>query len=542
MLAAGDFRFQDLSQEPSKTELRHLFAPLDHLLVCGGDARLTVDPVSRRNIYGCQPFPLSDALNFSSSTATSISARAYERVDHARASLMQSVISHGLDTAFDDRIEEMRDELKALLGLRHTETQVVFSASGTDAQLHALFLAHSALGSPLTSIIVAADQTGSGTAHTAYGRHFSDITANGGSVRKGEPITGLADFVSSIALSSTKPNGEFYTSDEMDLLVLSTVEKVVADGSKVLLQVMDSSKLGWQAPSDQCLAEVSRRWPRAVQIVVDACQMRLGRRRLGTYLDRGYMVLITGSKFFTGPPFSGALLVPNRVAHAIDAATVVPFALRDYGARSDWPKCWEVLRSYFPARPNFGQWLRWEAALEEIRAYYRIPDTFRRSAVFELGVGIAESIAKSSSLQLLQRNPPNDDANDEEQDATTIFPFTIKRDGQILGLSACKEVHRALAIDAGEAIPSAEAPVSDVVTKTCFVGQPVELGGNGLGISVLRICIGARHISEMWSPDLQVAHQNLKRLLEEVAVIVAKIEWLLDHGDQRKIMAEAHGH
>ena len=42
--------------------------------------------------------------------------------------------------------------------------------------------------------------------------------------------------------------------------------------------------------------------------------MRLGRTRLQKYLDRGYLVLVTGSKFFTGPPFSGALLVPSALA------------------------------------------------------------------------------------------------------------------------------------------------------------------------------------------------------------------------------------
>jgi hypothetical protein len=42
--------------------------------------------------------------------------------------------------------------------------------------------------------------------------------------------------------------------------------------------------------------------------------------------------------------------------------------LRDPFAPLDWPKRWHALRSYFPSRPNFGQWLRWEAALEEIRS------------------------------------------------------------------------------------------------------------------------------------------------------------------------------
>jgi len=41
---------------------------------------------------------------------------------------------------------------------------VVFSPSGTDSQLQALLLVRAMLGPVLTTIIVAADQTGSGTA------------------------------------------------------------------------------------------------------------------------------------------------------------------------------------------------------------------------------------------------------------------------------------------------------------------------------------------------------------------------------------------
>ena len=67
-----------------------------------------------------------------------------------------------------------------------------FPPSGTDAQLQALFLTRALLGPALTTIVVAADQTGSGTAHTARGHHFSAATANGHRVRKGEPIAGLA--------------------------------------------------------------------------------------------------------------------------------------------------------------------------------------------------------------------------------------------------------------------------------------------------------------------------------------------------------------
>ncbi len=420
--------------------MAELFAPLDRLLAGGGDPRLTINPASGLNEYGCQPFPCPDTLSFSSSTATSISQRAYDRARDAREALMRSAIAVGIEAAFDARVEAMRDELKACLGLSRTKADVVFSPSGTDSQLQALFLTRALLGPALTTVVVAADQTGSGTVNTARGYHFSAATANGNLVRKGEPIAGLARSVDSVALRLFDEAGEGRPQGSSDSQVFGAVERSVAGGSNVLLQIMDSSKFGWRAPSDQCLDEISARWPGQVQIVVDACQMRLGRARLRKYLDRGYMVLITGSKFFTGPPFSGALLVPSALAGDLDAATDVAPGLLEYNSRSDWPRNWPNLRSRFPVRANFGQWLRWEAALEEIGAYYRVPDEFRLMALTTFGKGVERIIASSPSLRLLppQQRQGDTGADDEELAQRTIFSFVIRQGTGVRSLEDCR--------------------------------------------------------------------------------------------------------
>ena len=258
----GGVRFQvaetavSRDQSRSASAMAELFAPLDRLLVGGGDPRLTIDPASGLNEYGCQPFPCPDTLSFSSSTATSISQRAYDRARDARESLMRSAIAVGIEAAFDARIEALRDELKACLGLSRTRADIVFSPSGTDSQLQALFLARALLGPALTTVVVAADQTGSGTVNTARGYHFSAATANGNRVRKGEPIAGLAHSVDSVALRLFDEAGQPCPQTASDSQVLGAVERSIAGGSKVLLQIMDSSKFGWRAPSDQCLDEI----------------------------------------------------------------------------------------------------------------------------------------------------------------------------------------------------------------------------------------------------------------------------------------------
>ena len=522
---SGDLHSCDQLQQRPGSALGELFAPFDRLLTGGGDGRLALDPVSGINPYGCQPLPCAGRIDFSSSTATSISQRAYEAAGRSRGALMQSAIEHGLDDAFDMRIEQMRDELKAHLEIEHSSADVIFSASGTDAQLQALYLTRALLGAPITTIVVAADQTGSGTAHTARGQHFGDVTANGVRVGKGMPIEGLAESTAIVTLPLRDDAGELRAQAENDATVLGAVERAITRRRNVLLQVMDSSKLGWRVPSDSCAREISTRWPGQVQIVVDACQMRLSRQRLRAYLDRGYFVLLTGSKYFTGPPFSGALLVPAAISGAIATLDDDAPGICEYGTRYDWPKRWTALRARFPGRPNFGQWLRWEAALEEIRGYYAVPAAFRHAAILDLGNGIADAIASSPSLRRLPPQPvtAGNGLDDDELTLPTIFAFTIERHGRALPLDGCKAIHRALA-------------------PTGLIGQPVEWRGHdGQSIAALRICIGARHVTESWAADPETSCRNLKHLRDASAAIAATIERLLQHHDQPKIPEMSHG-
>ena len=517
----------------SASAMGELFQPLERVLVGGGDPRLKIDPVRGINGYGCEALPCPDTLSFASSTATSISERAYARAGDARESLMQSAIAVGIEQTLDARLEAMRGELKDHLGLSRSGVDVVFSPSGTDSQLQALFLTRAVLGPALTTVIVAADQTGSGTRDTARGRHFSATTASGSRVRKGEPVAGLAHSVTSVALPLFDATGHRRPQADSDSLVLGAVEKSLANASGVLLQIMDSSKLGWRAPSGQCLDEIRRRWPGRVQIVVDACQMRLGRPRLRKYLDRGYIVIVTGSKFFTGPPFSGALLMPAGFSRALGAIPRIAPGLCEYSSRSDWPKNWSALRSRFPVRANLGQWLRWEAALEEIRSYYGVPDVFRSLALTTFGQGVRQIIASSRSLQLLPplETPQDVGVDDEELAQPTIFPFVIRHQGRTLSLDDCRKIHRALSRDARGAVAADEAGRDhQIAAQLCLVGQPVALGESAAhAVAALRISAGARLVTEAWSPDEGGADVNVRRELGLVGAVVSKIEWLLAH-------------
>lgn len=527
-MSIGASRWSDTeraSEGGSRYRLRDLFTPLDTLLVSGGDQRLALDPRDSVNAYGCAPSPEPEIWNFASSTASTISQAAYDRAALAREELVHKSLFDEVEIAFDRRCEDMRDELRGHFQLP-PRVELVFSPSGTDSQLHALFLARAVLGAPPVTIVVGADQTGSGTALTARGHHFSTMTASGVAVRKDAAIAGLAG--DGIAVPLLDAASGVAMRANADAAVMRAIEDSLAQGRRVLLHIMDSSKLGWRAPSAACLDEIARRWPRKVQIVVDACQARLGRGRLRSYLDRGYMVLITGSKFFGGPAFSGALLVPKGLSRSLDRIEGIAPGFFDYAGRCDWPIAWTALRSRFERRPNFGQWLRWEAALAEIGSYYAVPGTFRAKTMTEFAAGIDDMIALSPSLRAVPAAFDKADADDEEFAQRTIFPFTLLRNGKPASIADTGAVHRALARDMNDDIVGSAAD-RQVAAQRCLVGQPVRLEQpDGAPQAALRLCVGARLVTDAWSADIAQAQLNVQHVLDRIAHVLVKIELLLD--------------
>jgi selenocysteine lyase/cysteine desulfurase len=454
-------------------------SPLEMLLGEGGDGRLLLDPANGFNMYGCTRAPRPDALNFSSSTASTISEHAW-----LRASIVQRRMAEG--AAHDALVEEARSELAHHLGLAGTDTAIVFAPSGTDAMLHALALARARLGTPLVSILCASDETGSGVPAAIAGHHFSP----GRAAFTGPHIAGLADGVELVALRLRDADGALRPADESDSDVARAVATACRNGKRVLLGTMDCSKLGNRSPSDSCLDEIEAQHGDQVQVVVDACQARLGCGRLRRHLARGRMVLITGSKFFGGPPLSGALLVPGGLALVARAARL-PAGLRAYSTASDWPRDWTGPRATLDAKPNPGQFLRWSAALAEMEAWFAIPADARAAALRAFAPRVSRAMAACDEVRPL----PWSACGDDDFPAPTIVPFFVRHDGAELSPAACGSLYRALNRDMRPHLPGLGAEEQSLAALPCHIGQPVSVPGFAGARGALRISAGARTLT-----------------------------------------------
>jgi hypothetical protein len=511
--------------------LRPLSGPLEGLLASGGDSRLALDHATRLNFYGCRPFPRPEAFTFASSTASSISDRAYAGVAGTRQQLLREAQRIGLDRAVDAQIERQRIELKQLLGLEGSGCEIVFSPSGTDSQLHALFLARALLGTPLVSVIAASDETGSGATFATRGRHFNAFTALAVPVGKGGPIRDLADGVIGARVPLRDGFGRLRPVDETDGDVAHTAAREVAAGKRVLLWAMDSSKFGLRSPSEDCLRWIADAAGDDVMIVIDACQARLGRRRLRWYLERGFPVLLTGSKFFTGAPFSGALVIPENLVARCAAIGIVPESLGAYSGSFDWPARFASIRSSLPPQFNLGTLLRWSAALTEMRDYYAVPQSFRDFALKQFAEAVPQIIAAEPCLEPMPL-PEEESApsNNEEFVVRTIFPFFIRRRGDRLSHAAASTLYRALNDDVAPMLPATLPPMLRLLAaRRCHIGQPVALSdGSGGLLGALRISAGARVVSETWrSHDMLATRENLRAEFDQIRAIVEKLALLV---------------
>lgn len=503
----------------------------ESVLVSGGDSRLLLDPDSGVNMYGAAPYARPEDISFSSSTASTISKIGYGAALDAFLHLRSSERSNMLGTNVSMQTRRLQAQMASLFDLTDQEPEIIFSPSGTDSQLHALFVASSLLGDAVTSIVVASDETGGGTAHAAAGCHFSVVTANGISVRKGQSIRGWPDAKPVVSIPVRDENGALRLRDELDGAVIDAVSTAVKNGKSVLLYAMAHSKTGLSCPSRSCLTLIRERWSGVVQIVVDACQFRLDATQIRTYLKDGDMLLLTGSKFFGGPPFSGALLVPKELSKAMQNVEKVPLGLADYATQLDWPIAWGHVRTSLTQSANIGQLLRWTSALAEIKRYMQVPAAARNALLASFEAIVAEALTRYPSFVPLYGHGFNDSMSlSSQRGAATIVPFLIYRDGRPLTLNRTRRLHQALACLPPEGAGASLYSPADAVRY--HLGQPVAISTRDGVVGALRVSCGARNVIDLVS-DLDRGDVELRsrRLSGQIICVLDRLQYLANRMD-----------
>ncbi|TCS33805.1 hypothetical protein EDC15_10516 [Acetobacter aceti NBRC 14818] len=525
------------------TKTWSLIGPLEALMAAGGDARLQLDPRNGLNHYGCSHRPRPWAATFASSTASSVSERGFAAAERVRIRLQRALLYDCSHSMLLEAAGNVRHRLAQYYGLPDGE-RVILAPSGTDCELAALAIAEmNPARKPVTNILIAPEETGRGVPLAAAGRHFAADTARSPHVPRGQSIEGFGpiaeDAVEDVRLRT--PDGS-----EVDEVILTQecrahMERAIRAGRHVLLHQLDLSKTGLLAPNETVLETFSREFGQDCDIVVDACQARLMPSRIGGWIQAGRAVMITGSKFFTGPPFCGALLLPEEWRTRLDHDPL-PTGLKAYAGCGEWPEC-EATRGLSEV-VNHGLILRWAAALAEMEALTSIPSLEVRWRLERFLSGVREAMTQCPDVLLLETpTPVRASLPNSWDDMTTILSFLVRAPGQgaadefiPLELEKARQLYHWLNADLRPVFgPDEPERESEVAGLLCHIGQPVAVPSTALGgekAGALRISAGARLVSG------EPIHANLStevRLAREIAdarMILAKISLICHHWER----------
>ena len=526
------------SKEVWKPILENLAKPTEYLLMAGGDLRLNIDEFQLLNKYGCRPFPRPEAFTFASSTATSVSNYAFDKTDKARSILIQNCLKKGLKNATIDFSELLKNNLRRALKIKD-DCQIIFSPSGTDSSLQIGAITQIMTDKEITHVLVASDETGSGIATALNGRHFENTTALNYPVKQGDKIEGFRD-IDLIKVPFRDESGQLKTSSQLDTEIFDAISKTNELGRHVVLHAMDQSKLGYQSPSSEMIQNLNTLENLSIQIIVDGSQLRLDPIDIRQYLNKGYIVTITGSKYFTGPPYAGALIVPKSVSKSINSVkNKIPKGLTNYYNRSDWPTSWFCSKDLSDGY-NYGSYMRWNAAIVEMQRYFKTPILYRNLGIEMFCNFVEDSIKEATFLEPLFGDETKINSYNTEKfglrNIRTIFPFFILKNNEALHVDQVKKLYILLNSDISDQFASSSLEIIRLAAQKCHIGQAVNVKyGHDFQSAVLRISLGARVISESWvNRDISIYFRNIEAQMNQITVIIKKIELILNNPELLK--------
>ncbi len=349
--------------------------------------------------------------------------------------------------------------------------------------------------------------------------YFSTVTPSGEKVRSGQILDGFGNNVKVIALSQRHQLTGRQRHDQDNWI--QQVEKSLSDkATTVLLHIVDSYKLGRRMDVIDQVERLKTRSQGRLLVTIDSCQSRTDIYRTRHYLQLGYMVMITGSKFEEGPPFSGAVIVPPQLTESLEAKNFIDFlpGIAKFITRYDISGDMDKIRPYLPGWMNWGLMLRWTCAVTNWEKYRSIENGTRNKLIQNWVDRILDLIEQHSELQVFDGGEIQPGA---VGDRNTIISIKLLSNGKPLALKALKQIYYWLYEDmrcrlqGNIALSQEEKSVSQ---RPFLIGQPVDMGN----FAVLRIALGTNLV-------LSMGIHGLEKTLADDEALLLKLSLLARH-------------
>ena len=452
-------------------------------LIAGGDERTELDPVTGLNRYFGDPTRSGDVFNRGSCTAGMLNGRS--RV------VAKEFLARYDTLNYTALVEEQSFRLKSLLSSVHNDPfDVFFGPSGTDlAYLPTLFQRLLHPGRPIIQLMSCPDELGSGSLDVAAARFFGHQNQFGRPLDQGQPIDTTAPEPTVVELDARDAAGNILDRRDQIVRLIDDNPEAAIVGSLVF-----GSKSGIKDDLDVIDDDGDH-----VMWVVDLCQLRVDPTLIHNLLDRGAMVMLTGSKFFQTPPFCGALLVPRQLTERLrtaadpDGAATAPFG-KIFSAH-DVPWALDNVRRHLPAEENRGLRLRWQIALDEMESYASWPFHVSDALIAEWNTEMLGIVDDHPNFRLM---PDQHKTND------SIISTQVLAGGRELSHDELRQLYH-------DVLTSEHGGLADGARRV-FFGQPVRYGDR----SFVRFAIGAPTVRWMLHRGSLFMDDD-KRLVEIIA-------------------------
>jgi len=544
---------------------------LEQLLRSGGDDRLVMDPATGMNKYHT-PIRPCEGVHRSSCTSNVPTQGAFDRgLDILRRLVMElraleqqvSGTYSSPEDLFAWLLRDVRERLRSIFHLSLKDSISLFP-SGTDAELMPALLAIarclSTLAAPqgkppvtprVFSLVTAAGEVGSGTRNAAMGLHFSKLLPSGRKVAQCGKEARVFDIPDNTFVAHEMPirsdDGTCRPPVDLDSDVEELVQRALETGDGqgrfdcAVVHMVVGSKTGQCVPSSECMDRLAAKYENRIVAIVDACQGRMGEFAVREHLDKGRVVLTTGSKFFGGAPFSGVCIMPVALARELEMLLSEPLVsdvlrgggLNEYVVASllsdDLPSLCELV-SKTPL--NYGALLRWTLALHEMEAFFVDMLASERDEIMRAWTSKVREIVVNQGGALVQLvddsylRAPSGASNDAAALSTIIcFECRCLRSlggkAEPMTMDELRRVQCLMAMDLHAAYP--DLRLFGAAQSRCFMGQPVCLNPASPGnkINILRVAASAPLVVEINRHGIEHALTQDGHLFEKLHLILA---------------------
>jgi hypothetical protein len=368
------------------------------------------------NLYGINQSTYK-LIDFSSATANHPSEYSYKKV-------LSFFYKNKLKFKDPDFFIKIQKKIKKEISsnFNNIPKKIYLCPSGTDAE----YLSLLGKEKKILNIVFGINEIGSSIRQTASGKIFSKKAPHGNFKKTNLKLDILKKkYIKNIFLPISENNLFTKEKERNSYKLEQIVGNNIKSYDKIIIHLVYSSKSQKIYPNIKTIQKINRKY-KQVKIVVDACQFRCENKTIIKFLTEGYDVIITGSKFYSGPPFCSAYLTNQEIAK-LDS--------------KDINKIFNDYELVLKPKVSYGLSFRWFFALNEMALFNKIPTRDKLKIMLKLIKIINRCIRSNEYLEIKKIFKQFKNNGDFIEDYQSIFLIFLKNNDKYLTLKSAREIY-----------------------------------------------------------------------------------------------------